>query len=51
MKRSDRLRIAELSKVVESLKDSKRQNKAPTLVPVSRPSRSLKLLSLNKESK
>jgi acyl carrier protein len=43
--------IAQLSKVVESLKDSKRESKAPALVPISRDSRRMKLSSLNKESK
>jgi acyl carrier protein len=43
--------IAQLSKVVESFKDSKRQSKAPALVPISRESRRMKLSSLNKESK
>jgi acyl carrier protein len=43
--------IAQLSKVVENLKDSKAKSKAPALVPVSRESRRMKLSSLNKESK
>jgi ubiquinone/menaquinone biosynthesis C-methylase UbiE/acyl carrier protein len=43
--------IAQLSKVVESLKDSKPESKAPALVPISRESRRMKLSSLNKESK
>jgi acyl carrier protein len=43
--------IAQLSKMVESLKDSKRENKAPALVPISRETRRMKLSSLNKESK
>ncbi|MFB2922991.1 amino acid adenylation domain-containing protein [Aerosakkonema funiforme] len=43
--------IAELSKVVESFKDSNVENKAPALVPISRESRRMKLSSLNKESK
>ena len=43
--------IAELSKVVESLKDSNAKSQAPALVPVSRESRRMKLSSLNKESK
>jgi acyl carrier protein len=43
--------IAQLSKVVESLKDSSAQSKAPALVPISRESRRMKLSSLNKESK
>ncbi len=42
--------IAELSKVVESLKDSNVESKAPALVPLSRESRRMKLSSLNKES-
>jgi len=51
MKRSARLRITQLSKVVESLKDSKPESKAPALVPISRESRRMKLSSLNRESK
>ncbi len=43
--------IAQLSKVVESLKDSKAQSKAPALVPISREARRMKLSSLNKETK
>ncbi len=43
--------IAQLSKVLESLKDSKRESKAPALVPISRETRRMKLSSLNKESK
>ncbi|MEG4281924.1 amino acid adenylation domain-containing protein [Microcoleus sp. A006_D1] len=43
--------IAELSKIVESLKDSSAKLKVPALVPVSRESRRLKLSSLNQESK
>jgi acyl carrier protein len=43
--------IAQLSKVVESLKDSKRESKAPALVPISRESRRMKLSSLDKETK
>jgi acyl carrier protein len=43
--------IAQLSQVVESLKDSKAQSKAPALVPISRESRRMKLSSLNKDSK
>jgi amino acid adenylation domain-containing protein len=43
--------IAQLSKVVESLKDSKPESKAPALVPISREARRMKLSSLNKESK
>jgi hypothetical protein len=44
-------RIAELSKVVESLKDSKAKYLAPALVPISREAHGMKLSSLNKESK
>jgi hypothetical protein len=44
-------RIAELSKVVESLKDSKAKYQAPALVPISREAHGMKLSSLNKESK
>ncbi|CBN54828.1 phosphopantetheine-binding protein [Kamptonema sp. PCC 6506] len=43
--------IAELSKIVDSLKDSSAKIKVPALVPVSRESRRLKLSSLNQESK
>ncbi|HEY9875967.1 MAG TPA: amino acid adenylation domain-containing protein [Candidatus Obscuribacterales bacterium] len=43
--------IAQLAKVVESLKDSNAQSKTPALVPISRESRRMKLSSLNKESK
>lgn len=43
--------IAELSKIVESLKDSSAKIKAPALVPVSRENRRVKLSSLNRESK
>jgi acyl carrier protein len=43
--------IAQLSKVVESLKDSSPQTKAPALVPISREARRMKLSSLNKQSK
>jgi amino acid adenylation domain-containing protein len=43
--------IAQLSQVIESLKDSKAQSKAPALVPISRESRRMKLSSLNKEDK
>lgn len=42
--------IAELSKVVESFKESNAQNQAPALVPLSRESRRMKLSSLNKSS-
>jgi amino acid adenylation domain-containing protein len=43
--------IAQLSQVIESLKDSKAESKAPALVPISRESRRMKLSSLNKEDK
>ena len=43
--------IAQLSKMVESLKDSKPESKAPALVPISRETRRMKLSSLNKETK
>jgi acyl carrier protein len=43
--------IAQLSQVIESLKDSIAQNKAPALVPISRESRRMKLSSLNQERK
>jgi hypothetical protein len=43
--------IAQFSKVVESLKDSSDQTKAPALVPISREARRMKLSSLNKENK
>jgi len=43
--------IAELSEVVESLKNKNAKLKVPALVPVSRESRRLKLSSLNQESK
>lgn len=42
--------IAELSKVVESFKESNAQIQAPVLVPLSRESRRIKLSSLNEES-
>jgi hypothetical protein len=48
---SGRYAIAQLSKVVESLKDSKPESKAPALVPISREARRMKLSSLNKETK
>jgi hypothetical protein len=51
MKRSDRLRIAQLSKVVESFKDSKAESKALALFSISREYCRMKLSSLNKESK
>ena len=43
--------IAELCKIVESLKDKNAKIKAPALVPVSRENRRVKLSSLNRESK
>ncbi len=43
--------IAQLSEVVESLKHSSAQTKAPALVPISREARRMKLSSLNKENK
>jgi acyl carrier protein len=43
--------IAQLSQVIESLKESKAQSQAPALVPISRESRRMKLSSLNKEDK
>ncbi len=43
--------IAELSKIVESLKDKNAKIKAPALVPISRESRRMKLSSFNQESK
>jgi acyl carrier protein len=43
--------IAQLSQVIESLKESKPQSQAPALVPISRESRRMKLSSLNKEDK
>ncbi|WP_341529456.1 amino acid adenylation domain-containing protein [Nostoc sp. UHCC 0302] len=43
--------IAQISKIVESLKESNAQSQAPVLVPLSRESRRIKLSSLNKESK
>jgi amino acid adenylation domain-containing protein len=43
--------IAELSKIVESLKESDAKIKAPALVPVSRENRRVKLSSLNRENK
>ncbi|MBN3892531.1 MAG: amino acid adenylation domain-containing protein [Nostoc sp. JL31] len=42
--------IAELSKVVESFKESNAQSQAPVLVPLSRESRRIKLSSLNEKS-
>ncbi|AVH63935.1 non-ribosomal peptide synthetase [Nostoc sp. 'Peltigera membranacea cyanobiont' N6] len=43
--------IAELSKVVESFKESNAQSLTPVLVPLSRESRRIKLSSLNEQSK
>jgi hypothetical protein len=43
--------IAQLSKVIESLKDSNAKSKAPALVPIYREARRIQLSSLNKESK
>jgi acyl carrier protein len=43
--------IAELSKIVESLKESDANIKAPALVPLSRENRRVKLSSLNRENK
>ena len=43
--------IGELSKIVESLKDSSAKIKAPALVAISRDSRRMKLSSFNQESK
>ncbi|MBG1271675.1 non-ribosomal peptide synthetase [Nostoc sp. WHI] len=43
--------IAQLSKVVESLKEKNAQSQAPVLVPLSRESRRIKLSSLTEESK
>ncbi|MEG4058033.1 MULTISPECIES: amino acid adenylation domain-containing protein [unclassified Microcoleus] len=43
--------IAELSKIVENLKDSDANIKAPALVAISRNSRRMKLSSFNQESK
>ncbi len=43
--------IAQLSQVIESLKESKPQSQVPALVPISRESRRMKLSSLNKEDK
>ncbi|WP_375443148.1 amino acid adenylation domain-containing protein [uncultured Nostoc sp.] len=42
--------IAELSKLVESFKESNAQSQTPVLVPLSRESRRIKLSSLNEES-
>ncbi len=41
--------IAQISKVVESFKESNAQSQAPALVPLSRESRRIKLSSLNEE--
>jgi amino acid adenylation domain-containing protein len=43
--------IAELSEIVDSLKENNAKIKAPPLVPVSRENRRVKLSSLNRESK
>ncbi|MBD2294779.1 amino acid adenylation domain-containing protein [Anabaena sphaerica FACHB-251] len=43
--------IAQLSKIVESFKESNAQSQAPVLVPLSRESRRIKLSSLNEDSK
>ncbi|MEG4145747.1 amino acid adenylation domain-containing protein [Microcoleus sp. Pol12B5] len=43
--------IAELSKIVESLKDKNAKSEAPALVPISRDSRRRKLSSFNQEIK
>jgi len=43
--------IGELSKVVESFKDTNDKSEAPPLVPLSRESRRMKLSSLNKEGR
>ncbi|MEG4197139.1 amino acid adenylation domain-containing protein [Microcoleus sp. Pol12A5] len=43
--------IAELSKIVESLKDKNAKSEAPALVPISRDSRRRKLSSFNREIK
>ncbi|MEH2243495.1 amino acid adenylation domain-containing protein [Nostoc sp.] len=43
--------IAQLSKVVESFKESNTESQAPVLVPLSRESRRIKLSSLNEQSK
>ena len=43
--------IAELSIVLESLKNSDSKRQAPALIPVSRETRRMKLSSLNRESK
>ena len=43
--------IAQLSKVVESLKENHPKTEAPALVAISRESRRTKLSSLNKENK
>ena len=42
--------IAQLSKVVENLKENNPKTQAPALVPISRESRRMKLSSLNKEN-
>jgi hypothetical protein len=43
--------IGELSKIVESLKESDANIKAPALVPLSRENRRVKLSSLDRENK
>ncbi|MCG6137857.1 MAG: amino acid adenylation domain-containing protein [Nostoc sp. LLA-1] len=43
--------IVQISKVVESFKESNAQNQAPVLVPLSRESRRIKLSSINEENK
>ena len=43
--------IAELSEIVDRLKENNAKIKAPALVPVSRENRRVKLSSLNRESK
>ncbi|MBD0389119.1 MAG: methyltransferase domain-containing protein, partial [Nostoc sp. C3-bin3] len=43
--------IAQISKVVESFKESNAQSQAPALVPLSRENRRIKLSSLNEETK
>jgi hypothetical protein len=43
--------IAQVSKLVESLEDSRTQHQAPALVPISREARRMKLSSLKKETK
>ena len=43
--------IAQISKIVESFKESNPQSQAPVLVPLSRESRRIKLSSLNEDTK